>query len=113
MARFVSIVRWTPETVRALTERYMTIIRGEAPKPVLNGFAKLKIITQEVSLGNRLAVMVFEVDEKDLVEASIVSMYLQDVCTEEEYPVISMEDWLKALEALPMEKIPKPDSWTK
>jgi len=113
MVRFVSIVRWTPQTARALRERWDTIIKGTAPKAVLDAFAKFKIITQEISLANRFAVMVSEVEEKDLVDTTPLSMYMQDVCTEEEYPVMSMEDYLKASEVLPMEKIPKPERWTK
>jgi len=111
MIRFVSITRWTPETARALRERYDTIIKGTAPKAVLDAFAKIKFIAQEVSLSNRLAVMVSEVEEKDLLATVPLSMYMQDVCTQEEYPVMSMEDYLKASEALPMEKVPKPEPW--
>jgi len=111
MIRFVSITRWTPETARALRERYDTIIKGTAPKAVLDAFAKIKFITQEVSLSNRFVVMVSEVEEKDLLATVPLSMYMQDVCTEEEYPVMSMEDYLKASEVLPMEKIPKPEPW--
>jgi len=111
MIRFVSITRWTPETARALRERYDTIIKGTAPKAVLDAFAKIKFITQEVSLSNRFVVMVSEVEEKDLLATVPLSMYMQDVCTQEEYPVMSMEDYLKASEALPMEKVPKPEPW--
>lgn len=57
--------------------------------------------------------MVFEVEEKDLAEMTPISLYMQDVCTQEEYPVMSMEDYLAAQEKLPPEKIPKPESWTK
>jgi len=113
MVRFISITRWTPETARALVERWMTVINGTAPKAVLNAFAKIKVIANEISLPNRLVVMIFEVDEKDLVDTVPLSMYMQDVCTQEEYPVMSMEDYMKASEALPMEKIPKPERWTK
>jgi hypothetical protein len=113
MVRFVSITRWTPETARALAERWMAVVNGTAPKAVLDAFAKIKIITQEISLPNRLAVMVSEVEEKDLLAIVPLSMYMQDVCTQEEYPVMSMEDYLKASEVLPMEKIPKPERWTK
>jgi len=111
MVRFVSITRWTPETARALEERWMTVVNGTAPKAVLNAFAKVKIITQEISLANRFSVMVFEVEEKDLLATTPLGMYFQDVCTEEEYPVMSMEEYLEAREALPMEKIPKPEPW--
>jgi len=113
MVRFVSITRWTPETARALQERWMTVINGIAPKAVLNAFAKIKIITQEISLPNRFSVFVMEVEEKDLLATAPLSIYMQDVCTQEEYPVMSMEDYLKASETFPMEKIPKPERWTK
>ena len=111
MVRFISITRWTPETARALAERWMTVVNGTAPKAVLNAFANIKVIANEISLPNRLVVMIFEVDEKDLVDTVPLSMYMQDVCTQEEYTVMSMEDYLKASEALPMEKIPKPEPW--
>jgi len=113
MVRFISITRWTPETARALAERWMTVINGTAPKAVLNAFAKIKVIANEISLPNRLVVMISEVNEKDLADTVPLSMYMQDVCTQEEYPVMSMEDYLKASEVLPMEKIPKPERWTK
>ena len=110
---FVTITRWTPETARALPERWMTVVNGTAPKPVLNAFAKMKIITQVISLANRFAVMVSEIEEKDLAETIPLSIYLQNVCTQEQCTVMTMEDWLKAREALPTEKVPKPERWTK
>jgi len=113
MVMFVTITRWTPKTVRALTERWMTVINGTAPKPVLNAFAKMRIITQVISLPNRFAIMVSEIAEKDLAETTPLSMYMQDVCTQEQCTVMTMEDWLKASEALPMEQVPKPERWTK
>jgi len=113
MARYVTIIRWTPQTARAIRKRWDTVVNGTAPKAVLDAFAKTKVIAQEISLDNNLSVMVYEVEEKDIVEGSVVSLYLQDVCTQETYPVISFEDWMKVNEALPMEKVPKPESWTK
>ena len=113
MVRFVTITRWTPETARALRKRYDTIIKGTAPKVVLDAFAKLKIITNEISLPNRFGVMIYEIEEKDLVELAPLSLYMQDVCTQEQFVIISMDDYLKATEALPPEKIPKPECWTK
>ena len=91
----------------------MTVVNGTAPKIVLDSFAKYKVITQEVSLPNNFSIMVFEIEEKDMIEAGIVTAYLQDVCTMEAYPVASFENALKVMEALPMEKIPKPEPWTK
>jgi len=113
MVMFVNITRWTPETARALAERWMTVINGTAPKPVLEAFAKSKIITQVISMPNRFAVMISETDEKDLADTVPLSMYMQDVCTQEQCTVMTMEDYLKASEVLPMEKIPKPERWTK
>jgi len=113
MVRCVTITRWTPQTARAIRERWDTVIKGTAPKAVLDAFAKIKWITQDISLSNRLAVAVWEVEEKDLIEISSLNLYMQDVCTEEEYMVMSMEDYLTAQEKLPAEKIPKPESWTK
>ena len=110
---FVTITRWTPQTTRALTERWMTVVNGTAPKAVLDAFAKIKVITQVTSLVNNLSVMVYEIEEKDIVEANNVAAYLADVCTMETYPVITEEDWLKVNEAVPLEKIPKPEHWTK
>ena len=111
--RVVTITRWTPQTARALRQRWDTIVRGTAPKAVLDAFAKFKIITHEISLTNRFSVMVSEITEKDYVEITPVSLYMQDVCTQESHLVISMEDYLAAQEKLPPEKIPKPESWTK
>ncbi|MDH5376091.1 MAG: hypothetical protein OEW95_09825 [Candidatus Bathyarchaeota archaeon] len=108
---FVSITRWTPETARALQERWMMVVNGTAPKPVLDAFAKYKIMTQVISPTNRFSFMVAEVKEKDYGETLPLSMWLQDVCTQEAYTVVSMEDFFKALETLPMEKIPKPEQW--
>ena len=110
MARYVSISRWTPQTARALDERWNTVTTGKAPKVVQDAFAKFKIISFEIASGNDFSVMVFEVDE---ASADIVRRYLVDVCTMETYPVTSFEDWMKVMEALPMEEVPKPEPWTK
>jgi len=109
--RFVSITRWTPETARALAERWMTVVNGTAPQPVLDAYTKIKFITQQISLSNRFAIMVSEIEEKDLLATVPLSTYMQEVCTSEEYTVMNMEEYLKATEALPMEKIPKPEPW--
>ena len=113
MVRCVTITRWTPQTARAIRERWDTVIKGTAPKAVLDAFAKIKWITQEISLPNRIAVAVWEAEEKDLIETTPLTLYMQDVCTQEEYMVMSMEDYLTAQEKLPPEKIPKPECWTK
>jgi hypothetical protein len=33
------------------------------------------------------------------------------VCTQETYPVITIEDWVQVTEAVPLAKIPKPEQW--
>ena len=110
---FVNITRWTPETARALTDRWMTVVNGTAPKPVLNAFAKMRIISQVISLPNRFAIMISEIAEKDLPETTPLSMYMQDVCTQKQCTVMTMEDWLTASETFSMETVPKPERWTK
>ena len=111
MVMFVTITRWTPETARALQERYMTVVKGTAPKAVLDAFAKFKIITEVTSLPSNIAVMVYELADKDFVEANNAAIYLQDVCTQETFPVITIEDWVQVTEAVPLAKIPKPEPW--
>ena len=113
MGMFVTITRWTPETSRALQERWMTVVNGTAPKAVLDAFAKVNVITQVVSTVNNCSVMVYEIKDKDMVEANNLSHYLADVCTMETFPVITIEDWLKVTEAVPLAKIPKPEPWWK
>jgi len=108
MGMFVTITRWTPQIVRALQQRWMTVINGTAPKAVLDAFAKINVITQVVSTVNNCTVMVYEIKDKDMVEANNVAHYLADVCTMETFPVITMEDWVKVTEAVPLAKIPKP-----
>ena len=109
MVRLVTITRWTPETVRALEERWNTVTTGKAPKVVLDAFAKFKVITFEMSTANNFAVMVFEVD--DVYNADIISRYLANVCTQETYPVVSFDDYLKEMQALPLAKLPKTELW--
>ena len=108
---FVTITRWTPETSRALQERWLTVVNGTAPKAVLDAFAKVNVITQVTSLVNNCSVMVYELKDKDVVEANNVPQYLGDVCTMETFPVITIEDWVTVTEAVPLAKIPKPEPW--
>jgi len=108
---FVTITRWTPETSRALQERWLMVVNGTAPKAVLDAFAKVNVITQVTSLVNNCSVMVYELKDKDVVEANNVPLYLNDVCTMETFPVIKIEDWVTVTEAVPLAKIPKPEPW--
>ena len=106
----MTVTTWTPEQARALNVRYDELISGKAPKEVMDGFAKLKLITTEVSLPNRISFMLYEYNDEDAVAASAVSMYFQEVCTQKSYAVLKFEDYLKVRKLLPPEKMPKPDS---
>jgi hypothetical protein len=110
MPRFMTVTTWTPEQARALNMRYHELINGKSPKEVLNGFAKIKLITTEVSLPNRTSFMLYEYNDEDRVAVSAVSMYFQEVCTQVSHPVLTFEDYLKVRELLPPEKTHKPES---
>ena len=60
MPRFMTVTTWTPEQARALNIRYDELLTGKAPKEVIEGFSKLKLITTEVSLPNRISFMLYE-----------------------------------------------------
>lgn len=107
MVRFATIIRWTPQTARAVDEQWNTVVKGTAPKAVIDAFGKIKIIAFESSLASHLAVLVYEVEEKDIFDAFIVYRYMQGVCTFETYWTISFDEFLKVREALPTEDIPK------
>ena len=95
MGLFVSIYRWTPEQADALDRRWEAILAGKAPKAVRDAYAKMKFITQVVSPHNGFSLAVVEVTDEAWVDGSVVSAYLSDVCTEETYPVCSIEDYLE------------------
>ncbi|MFB0560360.1 MAG: DUF3303 family protein [Candidatus Lokiarchaeia archaeon] len=101
MPRFISIVRWKPETFRALIERWKMVVEGKAPKEVMDAVAKMKILSFEVSLGNQCVFEVFEVD--DMMTSDIMSYYISDVCEEETYPVVPLEEAWKIVEIIPKE----------
>jgi len=107
MGLFVSIARWTPEQAHAVEKRWDTILNGTAPKAVMEGMAKNKVIAQVVSPQNSFSVMVVEVTDQNWIDGSVVSRYMSDVASLETYPVCSMEEWLKVKEMLPLEQIPR------
>lgn len=100
MGRFVSISRWTPEQYGGLQKRWDTVLNGTAPKAVMDAYAKFKIITMEMCPARQFALMVWEMKDEDWPDAGLVSLYMQDVCQQEAYPVFSMEEWLKVREKL-------------
>lgn len=72
------------------------LVRGAAPKGVNEAWAKLKIITVEMSYGNNCCVSVTETE--DMIASSVVLRYLSDACTLEAFPSIGLEDALKVRE---------------
>lgn len=107
MGLFVSISRWTPEQAAAVEKRWDTMLKGTAPKAVMEAWAKMKIIAQVTSPQNGFALMVLEVTDQTWIDGTVLCRYMQDVCSLEGYPVCSMEEWLKVKEKLPLEQIPK------
>jgi len=110
VARYMAVTTWNSQNARALNMRYNDLITGKAPKEVLEGFAKIKVIATETSLGSRTSFMLYEVADENLIAATAVSMYFQEVCEQVTYPVISFEDYMKVRKILPPEKFPKPES---
>jgi hypothetical protein len=101
MGRWVSITRWTPEQYSGLIKKWETIVNGTAPKPVLDAWAKIKIITMEFSPANQFTLMVWEMKDEDWPDAGLCSLYMQDVAHLESYPVFSIEEWTKIQAKLP------------
>jgi hypothetical protein len=95
MGLFVSIYRWTPEQADALDRRWEAILKGTAPKAVRDAYARMKIITQVVSPQNGFSLAVLEVTDQTWVDGSVICAYLSDVCTQETYPVCSIEQYLE------------------
>ena len=110
MARYMTVTKWNSQNARALNMRYNDLITGKAPKEVLEGFMKIKLVCTEISLSCRTSFMLYDVDDADLVAANVVQMYFQEVCDQVTYPVIKFEDYLKVRKILPPEKMPKPES---
>ena len=109
MPRYVTVFRWRPETFRAMIERWRTVVRGEAPKEVLDAYGKVKTISLDISAGNCCGIHVFEVD--DLKTADTLGYYMSDVIELETYPVIPLTEAWSIVETIPPEKIPKPEPW--
>jgi len=97
MARYVTILRGTPELARAWEERWKAIATGKAPKAVLDAMKKVKIITVEISVANLLAFWVTEAKDEDWLEIQKFIRYSTDVVRMEIYPVISLEDYNKLM----------------
>jgi len=107
MGLFVTISRWTPEQAEGMERRWDTMLKGTAPKAVMDAWAKMKIVTQVVSPQNGCSVMVVEVTDQTWIDGTVLCRYMEDVVSMESFPVCSMEEYLKVREKLPREKIPK------
>ena len=107
MGLFVSISRYTPEQAEAAEKRWDTLLNGRAPKAVMDALAKMKIIAQVTSPQNGFTLMIVDVTDQTWLDGTLICRYVADVCTLENYPVVSMEDWLKVKAKLPLEQIPK------
>lgn len=107
MGLFVTISRWRPEQAEALEKRQDTLLKGTAPKAVMDAWAKMNIIAQVVSPQNGFGVMIVEVTDETWIDGTVLCRYMGDVVTLESYPVCSMEEYLKVREKLPREQIPK------
>ncbi len=107
MGLFVSITRYTPEQVEGLERRWETVVRGTAPKVVLDAFAKMKVLAYVASPQNGFSLMITEVTDQTWLDGTLVCRYMADVAHMDIYPVVSMEDYLKLAEMLPRDKIPK------
>jgi hypothetical protein len=95
MARYVSIFRWKPENARAAFQRGQSLTNGTAPKEIIAAAAKIKIISQNYCPYNNFTLLIYEVEEKDLIEASLVTIYFQNVMSMETYPVLNEADSMK------------------
>ncbi len=95
MARYMTIIRWTPEQIVELGKRIRAITERTAPQGILDANAKMKNNTIAYSPNNNFLVTIYEVDEKDSVEATLAATYLSDTCTMETYPVLNQADSLK------------------
>ena len=98
MGRYVTIFRWTPEQALEVARRAAAITDGTAPPSVLAAYSKLKIVTIVNSPNNQIAISIYDVDEKDYVEATLTAVYYSDTVKMETYPVLTQEDSLKLTE---------------
>jgi len=88
-------MRWTPEQAAEVARRTNTLTDGTAPPSVLAAWSKLKIVTTANSPNNQFAITIYDVDDKDYVEASLTAVYFSDTTKMETYPVLSEEDSAK------------------
>jgi len=95
MGRFVSILRWTPEQSPGVARITAAINNGTAPPSVLAANEKVKLVAQAYSPHNQFNILIYDVDEKDYAEASLVAVYASTVGKIETYPVMNEEETVK------------------
>jgi len=88
MGRYVTIFKWKPENASELFRLTQSLTNGKAPKEIIAAAAKIKMISQSTSPYNNLSIITYEVDDNDLVEATLVILYFQGCCSMETYPVL-------------------------
>ena len=64
MGLFVTISRYTPEQAEAAEKRWDTMLKGTAPKAVMDALAKMKIIAQVASPQNGFSLMIVDVTDQ-------------------------------------------------
>lgn len=107
MGLFVSIVRYTPEQVQALEERWNTVLNATAPRAVMEAFSKVKFINMVDSPQNGFSLSILEVTDETWLDGTLVCRYLADVARIESYACVSKEDWEKVRQRLPAEQFMK------
>ncbi len=95
MGRFMTIIKWKPEQALELGRRFRAITERTAPQEILDAVAKMKIVTQAYSPNNFFIATIYDVDEKDYVEATLAAIYVIDTCTMKTYPVLGEADTVK------------------
>ena len=95
MGRFMTIIKWKPEQGQELARRVRSITGRTAPQELLDAVAKMKPVTQAYSPNNGLLVMIYDVDDKDYVDATLAAIYVSDTCKMKTYPVLGEADTLK------------------
>jgi hypothetical protein len=98
MGRFVSIIRWTPEQAPGVARITTALNDGTAPPSVLAANEKLKLVATAYSPHNQFNILIYDVDDKDYAEASLMAVYTAGVCKIETYPVMNEEEAVKLAE---------------
>lgn len=101
MGRYVTILRWKSENLRAFAKRFVDFALGVAPKELVDAMKdKGKIITLEYGLGNPFIMEIWEAADEDLPAIHAGLAFFEEVCQVETFPVMSQEEHGKGWEIL-------------